>query len=105
MLGRLSDLTLLALEQSELARTPDLEAGAPLSWPAFVAACEAPPAARQRWTKYWQTLLKHQIGTKKTIWEIVQEVWRRRDSAQEGSENICESRSSYLVYMYSIFMP
>jgi arginine metabolism regulation protein II len=81
---RLSDLTLMALEQSESVRGPTIKAGAPLSWPAFIAACEAPPALRGRWTHYWQTLLKHQIGTQQAAWEIVQEVWRRKEVDEQG---------------------
>jgi arginine metabolism regulation protein II len=81
---RLSDLTLMALEQSESVRSPSSKAGAPLSWPAFIAACEAPPALRGRWTQYWQTLLKHQIGTQQAAWEIVQEVWRKKEIEELG---------------------
>ncbi|KIW64181.1 hypothetical protein PV04_09134 [Phialophora macrospora] len=81
MLAHLSELTLAALEQSYHARPAKSRAGASLSWPAFVAACEAPPTAWQRWTRYWQTLLSNQIGTQQAAWEIVQEVWRRKDKA------------------------
>jgi arginine metabolism regulation protein II len=79
--ARLSDLTLMALEQSELDRPPASKHGTPLSWPAFVAACEAPPTLRARWTCYWQTLLLHGIGTQQAAWRIVQRVWEKKNNS------------------------
>ena len=87
MPARLSDLTLMAYEQSELARMPASKGGAPLSWPAFVAACEAPSHLRERWTHYWQSLLRHGLGTQQAAWQVVQEVWKTKDAEREEHFN------------------
>jgi len=90
MPARLSDLTLMAYEQSELARIPASKAGAPLSWPAFVAACEAPLHLRERWTSYWQSLLRHGLGTQQAAWQVVQEVWKSKDAEFDGEAMVVD---------------
>lgn len=87
MFSRLSLQTLLALERAEVETHSVKNTGAPISWPAFVAACKAPSELRQRWTKYWSALLSYQIGSQQAAWQIVQEVWRREDAGAEAAES------------------
>jgi hypothetical protein len=79
----LSECALLALEQSEDLRSLMSMTGTSLSWPAFIGACEAPASLRNRWTRYWEILLKHKIGTQEAAWKVVQEVWRQQDCSSE----------------------
>lgn len=52
---------------------------APMSWPGFIAACEA--VDRQPWVEWWQKVQRYNLGNFRRQWEIIQEVWRLVDSS------------------------
>ncbi|KAJ5784464.1 uncharacterized protein N7503_009676 [Penicillium pulvis] len=52
--------------------------GAPMSWPAFIAACEA--VNRQPWAEWWAKVQRYNLGNFRRQWIIIQEVWGIMDS-------------------------
>lgn len=52
--------------------------GAPMSWPGFVAACEA--VNRQPWVEWWGKVQRYNLGNFRRQWSIIQEVWGIMDS-------------------------
>lgn len=81
----LSEQTLFALEKAEIGKIRLSGTGASIGWPAFVAACEAPPELRPKWTKYWEAFINYRIGNIQIVWDIVKEVWKRTDE-KDSSE-------------------
>ncbi|KAJ5759107.1 hypothetical protein N7520_006263 [Penicillium odoratum] len=47
--------------------------GAPMSWPGFIAACEA--VDRQPWIEWWEAVQRYNLGTFRRQWDIIQEIW------------------------------
>lgn len=58
---------------------------APMTWPAFVASCDAVSSERDTWREWWQRVQCYHIANYKRQWEIVQQVWHARD-LEQGSE-------------------
>jgi hypothetical protein len=50
---------------------------APITWPAFVASCEA--IDREPWKAWWRRVQCYKIANIKLQWKVVQLVWRQRD--------------------------
>ncbi|KAJ5594805.1 uncharacterized protein N7459_001013 [Penicillium hispanicum] len=50
---------------------------APMSWPAFIGACDA--TDRQPWVAWWTQIQDYNIGNFKRQWEVVQELWKIMD--------------------------
>ncbi|KAF2007285.1 hypothetical protein P154DRAFT_614685 [Amniculicola lignicola CBS 123094] len=100
LFSRLSHDTLLALERAECESIQMSKVGAMISWPAFVAGCYSPPELRQRWTRYWSTLLKFRIGSIQAAWEIVQRVWRKERREETATT---EDRSQVYVTEQATF--
>lgn len=46
---------------------------APMSWPAFIASCEA--LDRQPWVEWWTRIQEYKIGNFRRQWMVVQELW------------------------------
>lgn len=46
---------------------------APMSWPAFIAACEA--TDRRPWSHWWPRLQEYNMGNFVRQWNIIQEIW------------------------------
>jgi arginine metabolism regulation protein II len=46
---------------------------APMSWPAFIASCEA--SDRQPWVEWWTRIQEYKIGNFRRQWMVVQELW------------------------------
>jgi arginine metabolism regulation protein II len=63
------------------AYTGGVKRSAPMSWPAFIAACEA--TDRQCWTAWWERVSGYCIGNFTRQWHIIQELWSIQD-AREG---------------------
>ncbi|KAJ5120039.1 hypothetical protein N7448_010708 [Penicillium atrosanguineum] len=50
---------------------------APMSWPAFIGACDA--TDRKPWEEWWTRVQDYRIGNYKKQWEVIQEIWRIMD--------------------------
>lgn len=46
---------------------------APMSWPAFIAACEA--RNRDSWIEWWEMVQDYNLGNFRRQWRIIREVW------------------------------
>lgn len=46
---------------------------APMSWPAFVAACEA--TEREPWVEWWNRVQGYKVGNFKRQWLVIRELW------------------------------
>jgi arginine metabolism regulation protein II len=64
--------------KSKLAASVNM---APITWPAFVASCEA--INRDPWTSWWRRVQCYKIANIKLQWKVVQLVWRKRDELDE----------------------
>lgn len=51
---------------------------APMSWPAFIATCEA--AERQRWVQWWERIQVYRIGNLQRQWRIIRDVWKMMET-------------------------
>jgi len=61
---------------------------APMSWPAFIAACEA--SNRDPWVKWWERVQIYALGNFTRQWRTIQEVW----SIMDGNENVSSWREA-----------
>lgn len=50
---------------------------APMSWPAFIAACET--TNRQSWTQWWERVQSYKIGNFVRQWKVIRELWEIMD--------------------------
>ncbi|KAI2692787.1 transcriptional regulator family: Fungal Specific TF [Penicillium roqueforti] len=55
----------------------DGKRAAPMSWPAFIAACEA--IDRQPWVEWWERVQRYSMGNFKRQWKVIQEIWNIMD--------------------------
>ncbi|KFA74744.1 hypothetical protein S40288_08833 [Stachybotrys chartarum IBT 40288] len=46
---------------------------ATISWPGFVASCQASPSEWGAWTKWWNQMLDYRIGNIHDLWLVIQE--------------------------------
>ncbi|KAH8897156.1 hypothetical protein GQ53DRAFT_506543 [Thozetella sp. PMI_491] len=51
---------------------------APMSWPAFIAACEA--TDRRGWIEWWERVQGYRLGNLARQWRIIQELWSVMDA-------------------------
>ncbi|KAJ5356297.1 Amino acid/polyamine transporter I [Penicillium concentricum] len=61
---------------------------APMSWPAFIAACEAND--RQPWVEWWERVQGYSMGNFKRQWKVIQEIW----SIMNLDENVVNWRDA-----------
>jgi arginine metabolism regulation protein II len=61
---------------------------APMSWPAFIASCEA--TDRQPWVEWWTRAQGYGIGNFRRQWQIIQQVWAILDV----DENVTDWRDA-----------
>lgn len=86
----LSQDALDALEAAERCKRKSMRYGtdimAPISWPAFIAACEAPENLHNEWQIFWEKLIKYRIGNLEKVWEVVKNVWiaKNEDALNES---------------------
>lgn len=52
---------------------------AAISWPGFIASCQASPPNRDVWSKWWIQMQDYHIGNLDTLWSVVQEIWSWQD--------------------------
>lgn len=55
---------------------------APMSWPAFIAACEA--RHREPWIEWWEMVQDYNLGNFRRQWTIIREIWAMIDSSGVG---------------------
>lgn len=56
-----------------------VEKPAPITWPAFLASCEAVGEARQRWSEWWQRIQSYQMMSYAQQFGVVREIWSKLD--------------------------
>ncbi|KAJ5817797.1 hypothetical protein N7447_007805 [Penicillium robsamsonii] len=61
---------------------------APMSWPAFIAACEA--TDRRPWVEWWERVQGYSMGNFKRQWKVIQEIW----SIMNLDENVVNWRDA-----------
>lgn len=61
---------------------------APMSWPAFIAACEA--SDRQPWVEWWVRIQGYRLGNFTRQWKIIQELW----GIMDADENVTTWREA-----------
>lgn len=73
---------------SHLIEIEDIKAGAgfdsnfaaTITWPGFIASCEAERGAqRDVWCRWWNAMVKYRIGNISQLWKVVQAAWALRD--------------------------
>lgn len=53
---------------------------AAISWPGFMASCQAKESERGIWVKWWKQMLGYRIGNLYDLWTVVQEAWSLTDA-------------------------
>lgn len=78
---------LMAIEHIKSEANYDSNVAATITWPGFVASCEAKQGQeRDVWRRWWNGMLRHRIGNIPHLWNIVQRAWALRDD--EGSTEV-----------------
>ncbi|KFY42186.1 hypothetical protein V494_02551 [Pseudogymnoascus sp. VKM F-4513 (FW-928)] len=67
-------------EDLKLLLGDDSSLPAPITWPAFIASCEAVGDDRQEWDKWWNRVQKYRMGNYTKQQSIVRRVWAHLDS-------------------------
>jgi arginine metabolism regulation protein II len=55
---------------------------APMTWPAFVASCDAAKLERDTWRQWWERVQCYGIANYRRQWDVVQQIWDARDLAE-----------------------
>lgn len=56
---------------------------APITWPGFIASCNALKDKRDAWKEWWQHMLAYKIGNIEKQWDIVQKIWEKLDQMEQ----------------------
>lgn len=76
-----------AIEDVKVRSNADMASRvAPMTWPAFVASCDALGSERDTWREWWERVQCYHIANYSRQWEVVQRVWEARDS-ERGAES------------------
>lgn len=70
---------LLAIEDLKTSKRYGSRPTASVAWPGFIASCEAGPADRVVWQRWWETMMRYRIGNIARLWKVVQKSWQARD--------------------------
>lgn len=62
-----------------------VEKPAPITWPAFLASCEAIGEARHRWSEWWRRIQSYQMMSYAQQFSVVREIWSKLDEDQTGT--------------------
>ncbi|KIX03150.1 uncharacterized protein Z518_06701 [Rhinocladiella mackenziei CBS 650.93] len=74
---------LIDIEEIKTRAGYDSNIAATITWPGFIASCEAKRGPqRDVWYRWWNGMLKYRIGNIAQLWNVVQEAWALRD--EEG---------------------
>ncbi|KAJ3541534.1 hypothetical protein NM208_g4561 [Fusarium decemcellulare] len=52
---------------------------ATISWPGFIASCQAESHGRRVWTEWWSTMLEYGIGNIRDLWSVTKKAWELQD--------------------------
>jgi arginine metabolism regulation protein II len=78
---------LMTIESIKSEANYDSNVAATITWPGFIASCEAKQGSeRDVWCRWWNGMLRHRIGNIPHLWNIVQKAWSLRDD--EGSTEV-----------------
>ncbi|EXJ87722.1 hypothetical protein A1O1_04647 [Capronia coronata CBS 617.96] len=78
---------LTTIEEIKAGAGYDSNIAATITWPGFIASCEAERGRpREVWYRWWNGMIKYRIGNIAHLWNIVQEAWRLKD--EEGSAEV-----------------
>lgn len=78
---------LISIEEIKSEAQYDSNVAATITWPGFIASCEAKQGQeREVWSRWWNGMLRHRIGNIPHLWNIVQKAWALRDD--EGSTEV-----------------
>ncbi|KAL4746299.1 hypothetical protein BDW72DRAFT_207483 [Aspergillus terricola var. indicus] len=75
----------LQREQQEIAFGKEGALPAPISWPAFVASCEAVGEQRRQWDRWWSRVRVYGMGNYSKQHATVYRVWRSLDADLDES--------------------
>ncbi|KAL7770015.1 hypothetical protein ACKLNR_001399 [Fusarium oxysporum f. sp. zingiberi] len=56
---------------------------APITWPAFIASCNAIRGRRGVWEQWWERVLMYKLGNMSKQWDLVQQIWVILDGAED----------------------
>ncbi|KAF4340169.1 lysyl oxidase 2 3 4 [Fusarium beomiforme] len=56
---------------------------APITWPAFIASCNAVRHRRGIWEQWWKRVLCYNLGNMSKQWDLVQKIWGSLDEAED----------------------
>ena len=71
---------LTGIEELKRRSGYDATPTATISWPGFIASCQASPKARSIWTTWWEQMLDYRIGNIHDLWVVVREVWKLQNA-------------------------
>lgn len=83
-LGSEQEATLLAMNEAEdlkLLFVKEDSSPAPITWPAFIASCEAMGEHRRKWDKWWARVEKYRLRNYSIQQSIVHRVWVELDKS------------------------
>ncbi|RFN52968.1 lysyl oxidase-like protein 2 3 4 [Fusarium flagelliforme] len=63
------------------------ESMAPITWPAFVASCNATSNRRDVWRRCWERMLCYKLENVSKQWDIVQQIWQILDVAESQGKS------------------
>ncbi|KIW46939.1 uncharacterized protein PV06_02559 [Exophiala oligosperma] len=80
---------LVEIEELKLRAGYDHNLCATITWPGFVASCEAERGPhRDVWYKWWTGMLQYGIGNITELWQVVQEAWELKDNNDNDNINM-----------------
>ncbi|OBT82751.1 hypothetical protein VE02_09105 [Pseudogymnoascus sp. 03VT05] len=85
-------------EDLKLSFGDDSSLPAPITWPAFIASCEAVGEDRQDWDKWWNRVQKYRMGNYSKQQSIVHRVWVDLDN----NETLVDWRESLAAMILRI---
>ncbi|KPM39651.1 hypothetical protein AK830_g6907 [Neonectria ditissima] len=75
---------------------------APITWPGFIASCEAIGPQRDYLTKWWDRIERYKIGNTNRQWEIVQQLWKRDDEMRQSGLGPHDWIDSFRVLQFHV---
>jgi hypothetical protein len=72
---------LIEIEEIKSRAGYDHNISATITWPGFIASCEAERGhCREVWYRWWHGMLQYGIGNIAELWKVVQQAWAIRDN-------------------------